>query len=58
MSTSAIRAGERFTDEETSHLMARFQREGFYDFGPVLEEDEVDAFSFTELSKSSTIDFG
>lgn len=43
MSTSAIRAGERFTDEETSHLMARFQREGFYDFGPVLEEDEVDA---------------
>ena len=40
---SAIRAGERFTDGEAKEIVARFQQDGYCDFGPVLEADEVDA---------------
>ena len=43
MVESAIRAGEPFTAEETEHLLSRFQRGGYCDLGPVLEEEEVEA---------------
>ena len=41
--SSAIRVGEPFTDEETRRITEQFQRAGYYDFGPVLEADEVAA---------------
>ena len=43
MPESAIRAGEPFTEEETERLVSRFQREGYCELGPVLEEEEVEA---------------
>ena len=43
MSTSVIRSGERFIDEKTRLILDQFQRDGYFDFGPILEEDEVEA---------------
>jgi hypothetical protein len=43
MSTSVIRSGERFVDEKTRQILDQFQRDGYFDFGPILEEDEVEA---------------
>ena len=43
MPESAIRAGEPFSAEEAERLVSRFQREGYCELGPVLEEEEVEA---------------
>ena len=40
---SVIRAGERFSDAETKQILAQFQQDGYCDFGPLLEADEVEA---------------
>ncbi len=45
MSLSAIQQGERFTEEETEHIRRYFQRDGYYEFGPLLEVEEVEALS-------------
>ena len=43
MPLSAIQPGERFTDSETEHIRRCFQRDGYYEFGPLLDDDEVEA---------------
>lgn len=42
MAGSPVRAGEPFTDAETRRILAQFQQDGYFDFGPVLEADEVE----------------
>ncbi len=37
MSLSAIQQGERFTGAETEHIQRCFQRDGYYEFGPLLD---------------------
>ena len=43
MPLSAIQPGERFTDSETELIRRSFQRDGYYEFGPLLDDDEVEA---------------
>ncbi len=43
MASSTIRAGEPFTETETARIVAEFQQDGYFDFGPVLDIDEVEA---------------
>jgi hypothetical protein len=42
MTGSAIRAGEPLTEAEMSQAVAQFLDDGYFDFGPVLDTDEVD----------------
>lgn len=51
MSASAILRGERFTDQETKRIFSRFQCEGYYNFGPVLEEEEIESLRTDMQSK-------
>ena len=43
MPLSAIQNGERFTDEETDRIRRCFQRDGYYAFGRLMEDEEVEA---------------
>ena len=43
MSLSTLQHGERFTEEETVHIRCCFQRDGYYEFGPLLVDEEVEA---------------
>lgn len=43
MPLSAIQTGERFTDEETEQIRRCFQRDGYYAFGRLMEDEEVEA---------------
>ncbi|MDE2847843.1 MAG: phytanoyl-CoA dioxygenase family protein [Gemmatimonadota bacterium] len=43
MALSAIQTGERFTDEETEHIRRCFHRDGYYAFGRLMEDEEVEA---------------
>ncbi len=43
MPLSAMQNGERFTDEETEHIRHCFLRDGFYAFGKLMEDEEVEA---------------
>ena len=43
MPLSAIQTGERFTDEETDRIRRCFQRDGYYAFGRLMEDEEVEA---------------
>ena len=42
MPLSAIREGERFTDEETENIRRCFERDGYYAFGRLMEDEEVE----------------
>lgn len=51
MSASAILPGEPFSAAETASILERFQRDGYYDFGPVMEEEEIEALHADMQSK-------
>ncbi len=42
MPLSAIRQGERFTEAETEEIKRCFQRDGYYEFGKLMEDEEVE----------------